>query len=225
MIALTDTAVKNLLQARYNMPAIFSKSASVDIMERGDIRFQLPTGFVDENGNLNPKVKFPFCTWHRGTGAIDNTRYFDAQARYGVDTGLRSEDRTKARFVKLIPMLYPYGITYFVSSVAQSTRLEKLYWGLHVNYSLPIEFPPASDDRLKTLFARIMELGGFTPPDTDQMYTKGRYYAGSMDFHVATTIVEGIDIPLVQKVIIETYDHNGLDQLDNYSYDEKIWRN
>jgi hypothetical protein len=224
VIALTDAAVKNLLQTRFNMPAIYGDTSTA-MMERGDERFQLPTGFVDESGNLNPKVKFPFCVWNREAGAIDTTRYFDAQARYGVDTGIRSEDRTKARFVKLIPMNYPYAIDYYVASVAQSTRIEKLYWGLHVNYPLLIDFPPASDERLHTLFARIIELGGFTPPKTDQMYAKGRYYTGTMNFHVSTNIVEGIDIPLVQKVIIDTYDHNGLDQLDSYSYDEKIWRN
>lgn len=224
MIALTDTAIKNLIQARFKIPAIYGDTSTA-MMERGDERFQLPTGFVDESGSLNPKVKFPFCIWNRGTGSIDTTRYLDSQARYGVDTGFRSEDLTKARFIKIIPMVYPYNVDYYIASVAQSTRLEKLYWGLHVNYSLFIDFPPASDERLKTLFARIIGLGGFTPPKTDQMYAKGRFYSGTMNFNVSTNIVEGIDIPLVQKILIDTYDHNGLDILDNYSYDEKIWSN
>ena len=45
-----------------------------------------------------------------------------------------------------------------------------------------------------------------------------------MNFSVDTWIIEGIDIPLVQEVLINTYDHDGLKQLDEYNYEEKFWR-
>ena len=219
MIALTDAAVKNLLQTRFNMPAIFSDDSTA-IEEASDIRFQLPLNFFEADGNtLNPRVIFPFCIWSRQPGSIDFSRYNELRARYGVYTGFESADRVKARYVKMLPMTYPYDIKYYVSSVAQSTRLEKLYWGLQIDYTLYIDFPPCSDDRLNSIFVRISSLTGFGTPKTDTIYSKGRYYTNTMNFSVDTWIIEGIDIPLVQEVLIKTYDHDGLKQLDEYNYE------
>jgi hypothetical protein len=224
MISITDTAVKNLLQSRFKMPAIYSDESSA-MDESYDMRYQLPTGFLNEDGTtLNPKVVFPFCIWTRQSGNIDMERYNEMRARFGVYTGFESEDRTKARYLKMIPMNYPYGIRYYVSSVAQSVRLEKLYWGLKIDFSIPLDYPPSSDDRLNNVIVRISSLAGFGPPKTDTIYSKGRYYTNTMNFNVDTWIVEGIDIPLVQEVLIKTYDHNAITQMDEYNYEEKFWK-
>jgi hypothetical protein len=223
MIAITDTAVKSMLETRYNMPAIFSIDADA-LKERGDIRFQLPAGIEDEGGEISSRVKFPFCIWCRDQGTIDEARFNIAQARDGVEIGIRNEDQTKARFLKMIPMRYPYSVRYYVSSISQSIRLEKRYWGLKVEFTLYADFPPESDERLHTLMIRINTLTGFEPPKTDVMYTKGRYYTGNMNFSVDTWIIEGVDIPIVQKILFRTYDRDVLTQLDNFSYDQRIWR-
>ena len=223
MIAITDTAVKDMLQTKFDVPAIFSSEADA-LEERGDIRFQLPTGMLGPEGTMSPKVKFPFVIWCRGKGAVDETKFNLSAARDGVDIGIRSEDRTKARFVKLIPVKYPYSIRYYVASVAQSVRLEKKYWGLRVDFNLTVDFPPVSDDRIHSLIVRIDSLLGFEPPKTDNIYSKGRYYTGNMDFSVDTWLVEGVDIPIVQKIIVKTYDSDILSQLEDFQLDERIWR-
>ena len=223
MIAITDTAVKSMLETRFGMPAIFSIDADA-LKERGDVRFQLPTGVENELGEVSSRVKFPFCIWCRSQGVVDETRFNISRARDGADIGIRSGDQTKARFLKMIPMRYPYAIRYYVSSISQSIRLEKRYWGFRVEFTLNADFPPESDDRLHTLMIKIGSLTGFEPPKTDVMYTKGRYYTGNMDFSVDTWIIEGVDIPIVQKILVRTYDRDVLTQLDNFSYDQRIWR-
>ena len=61
MIALVDTAVKNLIETRFGVPAIFSTTSdSVALVERGDVRFQLPNGLIEPDGTMSSKVKFPF---------------------------------------------------------------------------------------------------------------------------------------------------------------------
>ena len=223
MIALTDYAVKNMLQTRFNMPAIFS-SESVALEERGDIRFQLPTGLITPEGSISPKVKFPFCIWSRNQGSVDDSRLNIAMARDGVEIGMRNEDQTKARFIKLIPITYPYAVGYYVSDISHSVRIEKIYWGLKVDFQLSIYYPPYSDDRLKEIKIYISDLSGFSPAKTDSIYSKGRYFAGSMNFSVSTWIAEGIDIPIVQRILVETYDQNTESQLDSFDYDQRVWR-
>lgn len=224
MIALTDIAVKNMLESRFRVPAIFSATdESTSLIERGDIRFQIPSTLLNQDGTIDPKVKFPFCTWTREAGTLDTERFNIAQARDGVSIGLDSADRTKSRFLKIIPIKYPYAVKYYVANVSQAVRLEKKYWGLSVDFDLDIEFPPSSDDRLKTINIKIVNLNGFDPPKTDQVYSKGRYYTGNMNFTVKSWIIEGIDIPLVQRTLIRTY--SGFDDsfFDNLIYDERYW--
>lgn len=224
MIALTDIAVKNMLESRFRIPAIFSATDdSTSLVERGDIRFQMPSSLLNQNGEIDPKVKFPFCTWMRETGSIDAERFNIAQARDGVSIGFDTEDRTKSRFLRIIPIKYPYAVKYYVANVSQAIRLEKKYWGLTVDFDLNVEFPPNSDERLKTINIKIVSLNGFDPPKTDQIYSKGRYYTGSMNFTVKSWIIEGIDIPLVQKSIIRTYDGTGTVEFTSSVYDERYW--
>jgi len=225
MIALTDSAVKNMLQSRFDMPAIFS-SESTALEERGDIRFQLPTGLIQPDGSISPKVKFPFCTWSRDGGTIDEERYNISMARDGIDIGFRNEDGTKAKFIKVMPVKYPYTVRYFVSEISQGIRLEKLYWGLRTDYQLSVYYPISSDDRVKEIKVYIPHgsLSGFVTPKTDTIYTKGKYFAGNMNFSVCSWIIEGVDIPIVQNILINTYDQNTEDLLDSYEYNQKIWR-
>lgn len=224
MIALTDTAVKNMIQSRFGVPAIFS-SENVALEERGDIQYQLPTGLIEADGSISTKVKFPFCIWIRGAGSINEDSFNISLARDGTDIGFRNEDGTKARFVKAIPITYPYTVRYYVASVAQAIRLEKLYWGLRTEFTLSIYYPPHSDDRLKefTVYIPNSSLSGFDPPTTDQIYAKGKYYAGNMNFSVSTWIVEGVDVPIIQNILINTYDQSTLDALDDFEYNFKIW--
>jgi hypothetical protein len=221
MIALTDEAVKKLLETRFGMPAVWS-TETVAMMIESDQRFNFPSSVkkFEEDGG---EVKFPFCAFIRTTGAPDDPRLNLAAAKFGFITEHVAEDKTKVNRVRMIPMTYPYAVKYYLSKYSDSIKMEKKYYGLRLDQGLTVDFPVGFDSNFTQFFIYISALDGFDPPFTDETYTKGRFFTGNLGFTVSTWIAEDVEIPLIQKIETNVYDQDVSQYMTTWITSKKTW--
>jgi hypothetical protein len=222
MIALTDQAVRTMLETRFGMPAVWT-TETVALMIQSDQRYELPSSvkqFYDEQGG---EVKFPFCAFIRMTGMVDDARMNLGLAKYGLVTEHISEDKTKVNRVRMIPMTYPYAVKYYLSKYSDSIWMEKKYYGLRIDQGLTLKFPVGFDSNFTQFFVWISSLDGFDPPFTDEKYSKGNFYTGNLGFSVSTWIAEDVEIPLIQKIETNMYEKDVSNYLGTWITSKKTW--
>jgi len=207
MIAHTDQAVKLMLETRFGLPAIWT-GETVSLMAEAARRFKLPVEIekYEINGG---DVTFPFCCFIRSPGMFDEQRFNSSAAQMGVMKGYKSQDSTRVQMIKMIPVQYPYAIKYYCSSVYESIRLEKLYYGLKVDPYLDkyvkLGFPDDFNSNFASYSIYIYSLDGFEPPLTDDVFAKGRFYTGNMGFSVNTWVAETIEVPIIKEIVANLY--------------------
>jgi hypothetical protein len=223
MIALTDEAVRKLIETRFGMPAVWT-TETVALMIESDQRYNLPRDVKDYYDNQGGEVKFPFCAFIRTTGAVDDSRFNFGLAKHGLVTEHVAQDKTRVNRVRMIPMTYPYAIKYYLSKYSDSIAMEKKYYGLRIDLGLTLEFPVGFDSNFTKFYVFISSLDGFDPPFTDERYSKGDFYSGNLGFTVSTWIAEDVEVPLIQKIETNLYDKDVSHYLSTWTTDKKTWR-
>ena len=230
MIALTDQAVKHMIETRLGIPAIWT-TETVALMLEADQRFQLPKAISKYREDLekqekgSSKIVFPFCAFSRMTGGIDDMRVNLALGKYGLITEHVSEDKTRVSRIRMIPMNYPYAVKYYVTKFSQSIQMEKKYYGLRLDPGLHIKFPVGFDSNFVKFYIWVSSLDGFDPPVTDEIYSKGEWFTGNLGITVNTWIAEDVEAPLIQKIDTEIYDEDVPKYLGSWIISKKTWGN
>lgn len=225
MIAHTDQAVKNMLQTRFGLSAIWT-GETVALLTEADKRFKYPTEVNDYLAG-GGEIKFPFAAYIRSPGSFDDTRFNTAMAKMGVIKGYVHNDQTRIQLVKMLPVTYPYAIKYYCSNTYEAIKLEKLYWGLKTEPYLDLYitgFPDDFNSNLGTFKIFVSALDGFEPPTTDETYEKGRFYAGGMGFTVSTWVAENAEVPIVQEIVSKLYDSTPSNFMESSIVTDRSWR-